>query len=233
MIHKKLLVLLLVLLTGCTPGIKKVYEKIQTPGSGYLYFCNYQSIEDEIATLQNAVDSLDKNSNASLYNLLKIQLQTAADIKRTLEEYINDTTAWSQSTLNRDVAFTFVGSENPRSDKYAMISRIAYLPQCVRVKPPIPCPPNDSISNFSSATNISFFSRNPEDVVELYKNDQLITVLKKGYYHDLTKIRTVRIPGNLDLKTGDRLECRISVRFADSDKTIKDIKPVYKEIYRK
>ena len=74
--HKKLQVLLLVLLSGCTPGIEKVLKQIQTPGSGYIHIISIQSVNDELANLQNALKTV---KNDALRGLIENQSKMISD----------------------------------------------------------------------------------------------------------------------------------------------------------
>jgi hypothetical protein len=228
MINKKLMVLLLVLLSGCVPGIKKIYEKVQTPGSGYLYFYNYQSIEDELVTLQNAVDSLDKKSNPALFDLLKKQIQLTADYHRMLQEYISDTNTVFNGPLKADIAYAFVGSEGPSKNKFFSLALKALPPQCFRGYPPIPCPPTDS-SYASKANHLLYFTREPKANVEIYQNGKLILTLKGGTYLQLTKVRVVPLPRNLGFHNGDIIEIRMPVKFLDNAKILQPIEMQYRD----
>jgi hypothetical protein len=69
--HKKLQVFLLILLSACNSGIETIYKKVQTPGSGYIYISNVQSVQDELATLQNA---LNEKLNDNFHTLIGTQI---------------------------------------------------------------------------------------------------------------------------------------------------------------
>jgi len=66
--YKKLQVLFIFVLFGCTPGIEKFYKQLQIPGSGYIYICSLQSVPDELASLQNALNQKPCNRFRTLIN---------------------------------------------------------------------------------------------------------------------------------------------------------------------
>jgi hypothetical protein len=232
MIHKKLQVVLLVLLSGCTPGIETVYKNVQAPGSGYIYFYNVLSVQDEIAILRNALDSIDRKSNPTLYNLIGIQMQTSAEVQTCLKDYMNDTSAIFQGYLKTHMAGDSAKFQSFLNGYVPSVERMAVVIQCIKPRPPFPCPPTDSLYLYP-LKDLVYCTRNPEDSIKLYRNGQLHAVLTKGTYHNLTKIRIIRVPRNIHLNNGDTIELKIPVRFLDSTKKQQDIIMEYKEIYRK
>jgi hypothetical protein len=202
--HIKLQVLLLVLLSGCTPGIEKVLKQIQTPESGYLYFYNIQSIQDELTVLKDALQSPDLKTNPT------------AEAESCLMAFINDTTAKFQKSLLYEMA---------------QIERSAILIHCARVHPPYPCPPTDS-SYLSAAKYAGYFTQSPWGNVEIYKDGHLLSVLNKSSFDNLTKIRTIRFPRNLKIKNGDTLILKLPVEYRNKS-TIMERKIIeYKEVIK-
>jgi hypothetical protein len=222
--NKKLQVLLIFLLFGCTPGIEKIYKQVQVSGSGFVYFYNIQSIQDELNVLQNVLDSLDKKIDPSLYNLIENQILTTKEFQSSLNEYINDTIANFKSSESSN--YLSMNSITSINDKPSKLDTMALPPQC---RKPYPCPQADSSYTFD-ARYFCFFTRNPRSKVEIFKNGQLLSVLEKGSFNKLTKVRTICVPRNLALKKGDSILLKLHVEYFDSAKKLQSIVIGYKEI---
>jgi|WetSurSiteA1Bulk_404760.scaffolds.fasta_scaffold02596_3 hypothetical protein len=215
MTHKRLQVLLLIALSGCTsgtPGIVKICEQSQNPQSDFKYISDLQSINDEMVNQRDLLDSLDKKLNEELSMQIESMSITTLAISKCLT----------------DSAVKY---------KTAVIS-------CYH--PPNPCPPApDTCGLFAVNAKdmpmlpatpktrfISFFTRVNEGEVELYKNGKLLSVLEDVSYDDLTKIRTVRMPKKLQLKSGDEVVLMAPIGYLDTANMLQKTKIVYKEIIR-
>jgi hypothetical protein len=214
--HKKLQVLLLVLLSGCTPGIEKVLKQIQAPGSGYLYFYNIQSIPDELAVMKNVLQSLDSMTNPTLNSLIKDQMKRTAAADSCLTAFINDTTAKFQNSFQHD---------------RVQIENSAILVHCARIRPPYPCPPTDS-SYLSAAKYAGYFTQSPWGNVEIYKDGHLLSVLNKSSFDNLTKIRIIRVPRNLKIKNGDTIILKLPVEYRNKAAIMERKIIEYKEVIK-
>jgi len=89
---------------------------------------------------------------------------------------------------------------------------------CYKLPVPVPPPPPPPFipASLRSVKYICFFTRSELNKVELYKNGQLFSVLKESSFNGLTKIRTVRVPGRLQLTNGDNIVLKLPVGYLDS-----------------
>jgi hypothetical protein len=173
--NKKLLAFLLMLLCGCTPGLFRIYELLNTPYARIGYIINKWSVKDELATLQKA---MDLTTDENLRNLIGKQYKVILD----------------------------------KLDELTQQDVVSYKP----LPPPGPVPPPPP-PIIPSVKYIAFFTRNVPDKIELYKNGELVSELKKGKFLELTNTYVVRLPGNLQLQRGDILNLKYKVRYLDSN----------------
>ncbi len=114
--------------------------------------------------------------------------------------------------------------ENLRSligKQYALVSgylnyltgedNVAFKP--IPLGPPPPPPP----PIIPSVKYIVFFTRSAPDKVELYKNGELVSVLKKGKFLELTNTYITLVPRGLHLNNGDSLTLKYKVRYLNKD----------------
>jgi hypothetical protein len=205
MSHKQLPLAIFLLLLGCSPKTENILKYIQTPGSGYVYISDTRSVQDELAYMQTYVDK-------------KLTTNITPFI-RNFEEIIS-----VKDSINK---LSFAGG-------------IAFLVPFRIPFPPNPCPVpgpgptcNDTSQVLTSTEFISYFTRNPLDDAAIFKNSQLLSVLKESSYNELYKIRTVRIPANLKLNNSDTLMIKLPVEFLDTSNNYQRIIIEYRTIIRK
>jgi hypothetical protein len=172
--NKKLLAFLMILLSGCTPGLFRVYELLNTRNAKIGYIMNKWSIRDELACLQKAMD------------------QTTDDSLRSLIRKQHELILSYQDILTQEDVVCYKPGPRPG---------------------PIPPPPPPIIP---SVKNIVFFTRSVPEKIELYKNGELLKELKNGKFLELTNIYIVRLPGTLQLKSGDILTLKYTIQYQNN-----------------
>ena len=88
---KKLQVLLIFVLFGCTPGIDKIYKQIQIPGSEFMYLTSKLTLRDEIRTLQKAMKTIENDSLKLLMNSQMLKMDSLGS------QCMKDSATWNIS----------------------------------------------------------------------------------------------------------------------------------------
>lgn len=219
---KKLLVILLIVFSGCKPSSTSVLEHLQEPG--YIYFYNAQSIQDELYVFKGALDSVASKADSGLYHLILDQISRTEEFQDSLMFYLKDTCSMHEMHLKAEKADTLKCAADSLKNYISKLKFSALPPQC---RKPIPCPGDTSY--IAAGKSMAFFSRSPHGKVKIIKNGILIQELDEGSYDASIKIRTIPIPENLQIQKGDSIVVEIPVEFLDNDKKLQNIVIKYKE----